>query len=633
MEYYISVLNQALILAIFALSLNLVMGYAGQISMAHAVLGAAGGYAAGFLSVHFGLSYVPGLAVGAVMALVVGAIISLPALRLEAEYLVLMTIALASAILAAVVALPWFGGTRTLMGVQEMSIFGVKLDHSWQRFPVIAIPMIIVLLVCWRLGESPFGRVLKGLREDATAVRALGKNPLRFHLITFAVTSAMAGVAGTILVYDAQLVAANQFDFVWNQTIIIALVIGGMGNPFGAVIGSLIIAFFNPLFEQFIKLDPTFTHLLRLALYGVLLIAVLRLRPEGILPEGLLSGRRSKFRDSLVEQDTTKVSPHRQGETAVASPASSFGSFLPSSAAFSTTGPTGPSSLVTSRVVAATPPGASSLADLGSPSERALAPAERAPSEWILEAQGLAKRFGGIIAVNGMDLRLRQEQITALVGPNGAGKTTVFNLLTGALPVDQGDVFLRGTRITGLAPDRVAELGMVRSFQDVRLIGRMTALQNVMLAVPHQPGENVRSLLFQPRKVSRFEKIARQNAMRQLEFVGLVGEAHTLVSQLGYGQQKLVSLARILATEADVLLLDEPASGIDRAWLEPTLQAILRLPEAGKTVLIVEHNLEVVGTLATWVYFLEQGQVTAEGTMQELTQQERLAEVYFGRLE
>ena len=212
-----------------------------------------------------------------------------------------------------------------------------------------------------------------------------------------------------------------------------------------------------------------------------------------------------------------------------------------------------------------------------------------------MEAQGLAKRFGGIIAVNGMDLRLREGQITALVGPNGAGKTTVFNLLTGALPADEGDVFLRGAKITGLGPDRVAALGMVRSFQDVRLIGRMTALHNVMLAVPHQPGENVRSLVFQPGKVSRFEKLARQNAMRQLEFVGLAGDAHTLVSQLGYGQQKLVSLARILATEADVLLLDEPASGIDRAWLEPTLQAILRLPEAGKTVLIVEHNLDVVG--------------------------------------
>ena len=145
-----------------------------------------------------------------------------------------MTIALASAILAAVVALPWFGGTRTLLGVHEISILGVNLDHSWQRLPVIAIPMIIVLLICWRLGESPFGRVLKGLREDATAVRALGKNPLKFHVITFAITSAMAGVAGTILVYDSQLVAANQFDFAVNQTIIIALVIGGMGNPFGS---------------------------------------------------------------------------------------------------------------------------------------------------------------------------------------------------------------------------------------------------------------------------------------------------------------------------------------------------------------------------------------------------------------
>ena len=189
--------------------------------------------------------------------------------------------------------------------------------------------MIIVLLICWRLGESPFGRVIKGLREDATAVRALGKNPLRFHVITFAVTSAMAGVAGTILVYDAQLVAPNQFDFVWNQTIIIAIVIGGMGNPLGPVIGSLIIAFFNPLFEQFVKLDPTFTHLLRLTLTGGCSIGlVLRLRPEGILPEGLSLRRPFKFRNPLVERDTTKASPLRQEETESRPPTSSSGSYL-----------------------------------------------------------------------------------------------------------------------------------------------------------------------------------------------------------------------------------------------------------------------------------------------------------------
>jgi branched-chain amino acid transport system permease protein len=633
-EYYISVLNQALILAIFALSLNLVMGYAGQISMAHAVLGACGGYAAGFLSVHFGLGYVPGLAVGAVMALVVGAIISLPALRLDPEYLVLMTIALASAILAAVVALPWFGGTRTLLGVHEISIFGVNLDHSWQRLPVIAIPMIIVLLICWRLGESPFGRVLKGLREDATAVRALGKNPLRFHVITFAITSAMAGVAGTILVYDSQLVAANQFDFAVNQTIIIALVIGGMGNPFGAVIGAAIIAFFTPLFEQFVKLDPTFTHLLRLALYGVLLIAVLRLRPEGILPEGLRLRRRFKFADSLVAPGTTmNAKLLGEEETAPAVRPSLGGDFPAFSVALSTTTGNDSSIAATDSRADATAQDAFALAESKSPSRGDLSDAQIAAREWIVESQGLVKRFGGITAVNGLDLRLREGQITALVGPNGAGKTTVFNLLTGAIPADEGGVFLRGAKITGLGPDRVAALGMVRSFQDVRLIGRMTALQNVMLAVPHQPGESVGSLLFQPRKVNRFEKTAWQSAMRRLEFVGLAGDAHTLVSELGYGQQKLVSLARILATGADVLLLDEPASGIDQAWLEPTLQAILRLPEEGHTVLIVEHNLEVVSALATWVYFLEQGKVTAEGTMQELTQQERLAEVYFGRIQ
>ena len=634
MEYYVSVLNQSLILAMFAVSLNLIMGYAGQISMAHAVLGACGGYAAGYLSVHFGLTYLPGLAVGAALAFIVGVIISIPAMRLEAEYVVLMTIALASAILATVVALPWFGGARTLLGVHQMSIFGLKLGHAWERLPAIAIPMIIVLLVCWRLGESPFGRVLKGLREDATAVQALGKNPLKFHVTTFAITSAMAGIAGAALVYDAQLVAPNQFDFNWNQTIIIAVILGGLGNPIGSVVGAIIVGFFSPLFEQFVKLDPTFTHLLRLSLYGVLLVGVLRFRPQGILPEGMSFKKTFRIGGRVGDQASPrdgagKWEPVRSEPLAVAPTA--YGgneSVVPHSASAGSPGSTVPVAVSSGDLISSLSGPSLSEVPASSDSQQLLS-----SSEYAVEAIGLVKRFGGITAVNGLDLRLREGRITALVGPNGAGKTTVFNLLTGAIPVDQGVVLMRGRDITGFAPQRVAALGMVRSFQDVRLISRMTALQNVMLAVPHQPGESVPSLFLRPGKVRRFEKQARDSAMERLEFVGLAKSAGVLVGDLGFGQQKLVSLARILATGADVLLLDEPASGIDQAWREPTLQAILKLPEAGHTVLIVEHNLEVVTTLASWVYFLEQGKVTAEGTMQELTQQARLAEVYFGRIQ
>jgi len=598
-EYYVNTLNQALILIMFALSLNLLMGYAGQLSMAHAALGALGGYVAVYLAYYHGYGFLPGILLGAAAALVVGIIISIPAMRLAPEYMVLMTIALGSAIVAAIYAYTPLGGSRgfaTGKPPVPMSLFGIDLVSPAQRLLVFAAIAAVLFAVCWRLGESPFGRVLKGLREDAVAVRALGKNTIRFNVIAFAVTSAMAGAAGATLAWDALIVAPTMYNFSINTTIITAVVLGGLGNPLGPVVGAVALSLFRPLFERFVHLDLGILHFIRWMLYGVLLVGVIRFRPQGLVPEG--SSIRRWFANRHPTGLNSAGDTHKEGDR-------------PKEPSFG--------------------------ADISGARDAVVSSSEHAkeapiPGQNALEVRGLAKSFGGLRAVNDLGFDLPAHQITALIGPNGAGKTTVFNLVTGALPLEDGSVHLWGNDITGLTPDRVARLGMVRSFQDVRLIHRMTVLQNVMLAIPHQPGEDVLSLFFRPRQARRFEERAQETAREYLEFVGLEGKADVLVGNLGYGEQKLTSFARILATGAEVLLLDEPASGIDRAWLEGILEVILRLPQLGKTVLIVEHNLEVVRTLATKVYFMEQGRITASGTMEDLFGQERLSEVYFGRI-
>jgi branched-chain amino acid transport system permease protein len=171
---------------------------------------------------------------------------------------------------------------------------------------------------------------------------------------------------------------------------------------------------------------------------------------------------------------------------------------------------------------------------------------------------------------------------------------------------------------------------MVRSFQDVRLFNRLSCLQNVMMAVQHQPGENLATLTFQHGKVKRAEVETRERAMNWLQFVGMGEFANIPAAALSYGQTKLISLARVLATEADVLLLDEPASGIDTKWVDTMLELIEEVRDQGRTVCVVEHNLHVVGRLADHTYFMELGQITAQGTIAELTNDRRLAEVYFG---
>jgi branched-chain amino acid transport system permease protein len=268
-------------------------------------------------------------------------------------------------------------------------------------------------------------------------------------------------------------------------------------------------------------------------------------------------------------------------------------------------------------------------------SEAELAREQEVERRWqeapiVLQANGLSKRFGGIVAADDLTIQLRKGTITALVGPNGAGKTTVFNLLTGFIPPDSGSVRLNGVELVGLPPNRAVRLGLVRSWQDVRLIQRISCISNVMLAVQHQPGENLGKLFFGGYASRIGEDQTRDHAMKWLSFVGMQDFADVPAGALSYGQSKLLSLARVLATEADVLLLDEPASGIDTRWVDTMLDLIEEVREQGRTVCIVEHNLHVVGRLADHTYFMELGRITAEGTIAELTSSPRLAEAYFG---
>jgi branched-chain amino acid transport system permease protein len=248
----------------------------------------------------------------------------------------------------------------------------------------------------------------------------------------------------------------------------------------------------------------------------------------------------------------------------------------------------------------------------------------------MLRVVGLRKRFGGITAVDGVDLELPRGELTALIGPNGAGKSTLFGLFTGFITPDEGTVELDGEDILGLSPDRVLRRGMVRSFQDTRLFQAMTVLENVMMAAPQQSGETLRGLFLQPGKVRRDERRAFETAMGYLETVGMVDKANEVVGSLGHGDQKLAAIARVLSTEAPVLLLDEPTSGVDPVWVDRVAAVVRQLPTLGRTVCIVEHNLAFLEKLDANCYFLEMGKVRSRGRLSTLMADEELRHAYFG---
>jgi branched-chain amino acid transport system permease protein len=578
MEIAFSYLDTILIYAVFALSLNLLQGYTGQVSVAHAAFGAIGGYSFAYLFLKFGVSTAEGLLIATVAGGVIGCLIALPALRLTTEWLILLTLAVQTIIVALVQTDHDLGGSYGLQNISSLRIFGFPLDEPHQMFPLFLILAAVVYVVCSRLGESPYGRVLRAIREDATACRSVGKRVYAYKLTVFGVTAAMAGLAGAMLVIENSIASPTMFSFDQSAVIVAMVVIGGAGNLRGSLIGVAILTLLAPLFDHVFAFGEQTAFVLRLIAYGVVLVGVLMIRPEGLYPDKITRELRRALR--------------RSGSTIAPADIPSVSTTIP---------------------IAHHP-----------------APAGNHARYLVLEARGLSKHFGGIVAANDLTFALYRGHVSALVGPNGAGKTTVFNLLTGAIKPDAGSVILNGVDVTGATPDAIARLGMVRSFQGVRIFPRLSALENVMLAIPRQPGESLGPLFLRPRITAAAERAARDTAREWLRFVGMAAHQDDPAGALAFGQQKLVALARILATDADVLLLDEPASGIDREWVDAMLGVISALRDAGRTICIVEHNLHVVEQLADHTYFMELGTITAEGDFGTLTSDRRLAEAYFG---
>jgi branched-chain amino acid transport system permease protein len=249
----------------------------------------------------------------------------------------------------------------------------------------------------------------------------------------------------------------------------------------------------------------------------------------------------------------------------------------------------------------------------------------------VLEIKGLSKSFGGLRAVNDASLTLSSGKITGLIGPNGCGKTTIFNLITGFLDADGGKVYIHGKEITGRAPYKLISDGLARSWQDIRTFKDMTVLDNVRVARPKQSGEKILALFFSPWRVAREERENYIRALGYLKMVGLVDKAGHLAGSLSTAEQKLVAIARLMATECPVLLLDEPTSALDLESVERIIKLTRSIAQRGrKTILLIEHNLDVVRGLVEEAYFMSEGKVLAYGEPSALMADPKLAEVYFG---
>jgi branched-chain amino acid transport system ATP-binding protein len=247
-----------------------------------------------------------------------------------------------------------------------------------------------------------------------------------------------------------------------------------------------------------------------------------------------------------------------------------------------------------------------------------------------LEVRRISKRFGGLQALDDCSFTVEPGRITCLVGPNGAGKTTIFNVITGFLRPDSGSVRFREQSLDGLGPQAIVRAGAARTFQNLRLFFELTVLQNVLVAMPESFGEEPLGALFRPFRTRRVDRARSAEAEQALAQVGLGARAHEIVGNLSFGEQKLLSIGRVLATGAELLLLDEPASGLDTEALDAVTALLRTLQQAGKSLLVVEHNTRVVQRIADDVLFLHQGRLLAQGAPEQIIADPALAEIYFG---
>ena len=247
-----------------------------------------------------------------------------------------------------------------------------------------------------------------------------------------------------------------------------------------------------------------------------------------------------------------------------------------------------------------------------------------------LQASGVEVSFGGLKALNDCSFTIQQGRITCLVGPNGAGKTTIFNVITGFLRPDRGTVSFKGRMLDGCMPQAVVAAGIARTFQNLRLFTDLTAIDNVLASLPSQAGEEPLAAIFRPFHVASAQHRRRREALDILHRVGLSARAGDFVRNLSYGEQKLLTVARVLATGAELLLLDEPASGLSAGALDGVIMLLRRLQDDGKTLLVVEHNTRVVQKIADDVLFLHQGHLMAQGSPNSIVNDPALAEIYFG---